>query len=230
MDPYENALAKFFGVVLKGQTYANILYLLLSFPLGIFYFTFLVTGLSLGVGLAILWVGLFILLAVYAGWYALIAFERQMAIAMLGEQIPPMVRQDLTGKTLWQKFTATLTNPVTWKGLAYLFIKFPLGILNFVGVVTLGSISLALIAAPFYYHWFPAVINLGRYGSQAAAYWVIDSLDKALIACLIGILVGVASLHVFNGLALVSGRFARYMLGDFSPAPAATTEVVTTQA
>jgi hypothetical protein len=69
-DPFE----RFFGVILRGQTYLNALYVFLAFPLGLFYFIFLVTGLSLGVGLAILWIGLIILLAMIAGWVALAAF------------------------------------------------------------------------------------------------------------------------------------------------------------
>ena len=39
-----------FGPATERQTYLNLLYLLLSFPLGIAYFVFLTTGLSLEVG------------------------------------------------------------------------------------------------------------------------------------------------------------------------------------
>ena len=40
-----------FGPATERQTYLNLLYLLLSFPLGIAYFVFLTTGLSLGTGI-----------------------------------------------------------------------------------------------------------------------------------------------------------------------------------
>ena len=53
-----NPLERLYGVFVKPQTYLNILYLLLAFPLGIAYFVFLVTGFSLGISLLILWVGL----------------------------------------------------------------------------------------------------------------------------------------------------------------------------
>ena len=39
------------------QTYRNILYLLASFPLGLCYFAFIVTGVCLALGLPVLWVG-----------------------------------------------------------------------------------------------------------------------------------------------------------------------------
>lgn len=48
----------FFGVVAEPRSYLNIVYLLLAFPLGTFYFVFLVTGLSLGFGLIITLVGI----------------------------------------------------------------------------------------------------------------------------------------------------------------------------
>src|SRR5512142_3250624 len=102
MESLKSSLSKFFGVVIRGQTYLNALYLLLAFPLGLFYFVFLVTGLSVGIGTVIIWVGLLILALVFAGWYAMLAFEREMAIGMLRENIPPMSRENLAGKTLWQ--------------------------------------------------------------------------------------------------------------------------------
>jgi hypothetical protein len=47
MDEFSETLKFFFQVVVKRQTYLNILYLLLSFPLGSAYFFFLVTGISI---------------------------------------------------------------------------------------------------------------------------------------------------------------------------------------
>ncbi len=51
----------FFGVIARPQSYINIFYLLLAFPLGIAYFVFLVTGISVGASLIIIWVGIPIL-------------------------------------------------------------------------------------------------------------------------------------------------------------------------
>jgi hypothetical protein len=221
MDSFDNTLAKFFGVVTRGQTYLNALYLLLAFPLGIFYFVFLITGISLGISLSILWVGLFILLAVYGVWYALVAFERGLAISLLHEEIPPMHTEDLSGKTLFQKFSSTLSNPVTWKGLVYLFVKFPLGILSFVLLVTLVSISAALVATPLYFQYIHPQIGVYWTGVSWSPMWVIDTMSKAISVSIAGIFLTIISMHILNALALVSGKFARIMLGNFSPAPTA---------
>jgi hypothetical protein len=207
-----NALDKFFGVFLHPQTYLNGLYLLLSFPLGLFYFIFLVVGLSAGIPLVIVWVGLLVLAGVFAAWWGFIVFERQLAIWLLREDIPLTVRQNQTGKSLWQKVTAELRNPVTWKGLLYLLLKFPLGTFSFVVWVSLISLSGALLLAPFYYWVFPISINL----SVRSGVWIISTLPQALLLCVAGFLILIISMHILNGLAWVSGRFARVMLGDFS--------------
>jgi hypothetical protein len=226
METQNNPLSNFFAVAARGQTYLNALYLLLAFPLGLFYFIFLVTGLATGIPLIVVWVGLLILPLVFAAWYGFIAFERQMAIGMLREQIPPITYQDLSGKTLWQKFTAAFTNPVTWKGLLYLLAKFPLGTFSFIVIVTLLSVAAAFIGLPFYYQYVTSDISMtfnGVYYFNPAL--LVDTMPEAIIGCLIGLLILLVSLHIFNGLAWVSGKFARFMLGSFSPAPLAPVAV-----
>ena len=217
-----HAFEQFFGVAVRGQTYLNMLYLLMSFPLGILYFVFLVTGLSVGISLMIVWVGLLILLAVFAAWYGLLVFERQLAMWLLKTEIPPMVRQDVPQASLWQKFVAAIQNSVAWKGLVYLFARFPMGIFSFVVLISLLALSASLIAAPFYYPYVaelqPQVVM--SINGTSYSQWLIDTPVEAALACLAGILTMLASMHVFNGMAWISGKFARVMLGNFSAAPA----------
>jgi hypothetical protein len=176
-----------------------------------------VVGLTAGIPLVIVWIGLLILPLVFAAWYGFIAFERQMAIGMLREQIPPITYQDFTGKSLWQKFIAAFSNPVTWKGLLYLFAKFPLGTFNFIVMVTLLSVGAAFAGLPFYYPYLESNISITLDGlTYFNPVWVIDTMPEAIIGSLIGILIILVSLHLFNGLAWVSGKFARVMLGSFS--------------
>jgi len=68
MNKTTDIVKQFFGVVTRGETYLNIIYLLLAFPLGTAYFVFLVTGLSLGLSLLIIWVGIPILLFMIVAW------------------------------------------------------------------------------------------------------------------------------------------------------------------
>ena len=124
---------RFFGVATDVQSYINILYLFLSLPLGIAYFVFLVTGISLGIGLLVIWVGVPILAFVFAASWVLCGLERTLANVLLKEDISPTVREDVSGQVdarlqglspgerssigMWRRFKAHLSNRLTWTGM-----------------------------------------------------------------------------------------------------------------
>ena len=205
---------RFFGVPFRLRTYLNLLYLLLAFPLGVFYFCFFVIGVSLGFGLAILLVGFLVLACVGLGWWAFATFERFQTIWLLGMDVPAMDKPGPPPAGFWGKVGNLITNPVTWKSLIFLIIKFPLGVFSFIILVTLAGISIVLLIAPFIYWWLP-------YGVEVTAdmAWQIDTLWEALIAFVVGVGFGFASLHILNYLAYVSGLFAQLMLGNRRPEP-----------
>jgi hypothetical protein len=209
--PRRSTAPSFFGIIADHRTYLAILYLLLSFPLGIFYFVFLVTGLSLGLGLIITLVGVPILVGVIAGSYGLAAFERSMAMQMLRVTIPPMQPGE-PPSGFWAQLRRLVASPATWKGIGYLFAKFPLGIFSFVVVVSLLAVSTSLVLAPFYYQ-VPGVV-FGWLGG-----WQVDTMSKALLASLAGVGLLFGSLHAFRWMAWASGRFARLALGARTNAP-----------
>ncbi len=198
-----NPLERLYGVFAKPQTYLNLLYLLLAFPLGLAYFIFLVTGLSLGVGLLILWVGLLILAGVMALCWPLTLFERQMAISLLKVEIPLMTQPQESAGGIFQQVKQHISNPVTWKGIAFLFLKFPIGLASFIVTITLVSLSVGLILAPLAYPWVHIDTGFGQ----------INSMPAAAIACVVGLIIAPLSLHLFNLLAEWSGKLAVVMLG-----------------
>ncbi len=204
----ENELSVgFFSIITKKQTYKNIVYLLLSFPLGIFYFTFLVTGISLGIGLAIIWAGIFIFSGVMfaANWFS--AFERKLVISILGKDMQELTKKELSG-SLFKKMFASIADSKTWKKILYLFIKFPLGIFSFVIVVTLVSISLSFIGTPFFLQF-----NMDKsYISSVINSWFNNYPVLIPLAMAIGVFLLFVSLHVFRGLASISEKLAKAML------------------
>src|SRR5258707_9821642 len=109
------------------QTFLNSIYLLLAFFLGITYFALLVTGLAVGFGTLIIWLGVPILFGTMLLWWQLAAFERWLAIKMLGVTIAPMTAGRPRRKSLWQGFQGRVSNPMTWKILAFLLLKLPVG-------------------------------------------------------------------------------------------------------
>ena len=205
MKDDSSSIERFLVVVAEGQTYRNLAYLLLAFPLGVFYFCFLVTGLSLGFALLVLWVGVPILLLVMAAWWGLVSVERFLASSLLRIRIPSSVKQGRGGESIWGRFVSHIKDPLTWRGLAFLVLKFPLGLLSFIVTITLLTITLALLAAPFTYD----VIDYEVW------FLEIDTPSESAFCMLLGAVIGLVSMHITNAVALISGRLAAALLaGD----------------
>ena len=192
-----------FKVVWEPQTYLNILYLLVSFPLGVVYFVFLVTGFALGIGLAIIWIGLPILILMILAVYGLTGFERILAIHMLGQEIDSL-RDVLPQESAWQWLKGVLTTPATWKGMGFLLLKFPFGLFSFVAAVTVLAISVALLFAPL-------LVMTG--GVVDFGFWVGDTISEAALCSLLGVILHLLALHFLNALAWIWGALARILLG-----------------
>ena len=206
------ALKNIFGVVVKGRTYANILYLLLAFPLGLLYFVFLTVGISLGVGLYVLIIGLPLLALILLAWRQFVKLERLQSHRLLGARIEPeAILHWSANQNAWRWFRARLSSSLTWKGLVYLFLKFPLGLLAFILLIVLGVLSLVLTAMPFIYQHVN--VDVGEH---------IDlCMPQALIFMVMGLFLALFSLHIWNGLAFVFKWLSEKLL-TAGPKPAIT--------
>lgn len=202
----------FLRVIQDRQSYRNILYLLLSFPLGLGYFVFLVTGIALGIGTLIIWIGVPILILTMNAWWQLATFERHITMRWLSVTIAPMAYSSSMPLTRWQRVQTQLANSMTWKTLAYLLAKFLLGIFSFVMTITLLVLTfgitivtgvIGLLTAPFILLFLLFRSNAER-DSDISHYLLLACLGFGLVP---------AMLHSLNSLAFVLGQFARVMLG-----------------
>lgn len=204
------------------RTYLRISYLLLAFPLGTLYFVVIITGLSTGVGLAIVMVGFPILLATLLGWLLFGRIERLLAIHLLGAEIRPMSVPDSVRRTARQRLLRTLGDPVTWKSLVYLLMEFPFGVFSFTLAIVLLTVSLTLILYPVEYAVANALYSQALpgqlTGTMSLGVTINGHFDPNVFvafflvsAC--GVALGVASLAILNGTGWLWARFAELMLG-----------------
>ena len=203
------------------RTYLRIFYLLLAFPLGTLYFVVIVTGLSTGVGLAIVMVGFPILLVTLLGWLLFGRIERELAIHLLGAQIRPMSLPDSVRRSGWQRLLKTLGDSVTWKTLVYLLLEFPFGVFSFTLAVVLITLSISLILYPAEYAITTAIYQ--QYPDQLrGTMWpgvtINGHFDRNTAVAFLGvsafgILFALASLGLLNGIGWLWARFAELMLG-----------------
>jgi Putative sensor len=207
----DSAIVRFFGVVRRPETWLGILFDWLAFPLGLFYFVFLVTGLSLGVGLVVVWIGIPILLVVAGAWWLFGAFERLQAHYLLRADVPPAPREWEKADGVWGKLKAHFGSATTWKDLVYLLAKLPFGIVSTTLLVTTAAMVFWFVAMPFFSLFKVPIIN----GTWVPPLWF------GLVCLPLGILVFFVALHVLNGWNWVCARWAEVMFrGPRAGAPA----------
>jgi signal transduction histidine kinase len=198
---------------LSPRTWAAAGYLLASMAVGIFWFVVLVTGISVGLSLVIIWVGIPILAATMLAWRGGAWLERRWIRLALGVDIPDPYRP-LAHGGLWHRLHLLATDPATWKDLVYLALLFPLGILWFVVTATLWAGALTLLTTPLFY-WIPSngTIEIDLYDDPGRTWLVIDDLPKALAAAAVGLLLCVVAAVATRGMAAAQAAIAQGLLG-----------------
>ena len=123
-------------------------YMVLALATGIFYFTWVVAGVSMSFGLAVLIIGIPFVILYFGSVRVLSLVEGRIVEVMLGERMPRRPLYSERGKPLLERIKDMFTDPRTWSTQLYFLLMLPLGIVYFTFVVTGLSVSLSLIAAP----------------------------------------------------------------------------------
>jgi signal transduction histidine kinase len=191
-----------FDAPFRADTWRHVLYLLLAFPLGIGYFVVLVTGVSLGGGLAVVLVGLVILAATVLAARVMAGIERALAGRLLGVAIPRPAHMD-PGLKLTERARSLLRDPVTWKSLVFVALKLPIGVISLAVIGGAGFVTVVLALAPA----IVAATPVTFFG------WIMETPAEALPVVPLGLAGLLLLLHMANGMAWLLALFARTMLG-----------------
>lgn len=204
-------IAQVLAALTDRQTYKNVLYLVLAFPLGLLFTTVLVFGFVFGLLLTVVVVGVGVLIGTVVAARGLADVERRVANALLTVNLrdPADLREAEGALAEVRRY---LEAPSTWRGLGFLVLKFWLGV---VGLVLLAVLIGAgeLLTAPLRY---PLAVELGTLNGRPVA-WVIDTALEAVLAVPVGALLALVALNLANGFAYVAQRMAIALL-DGSPA------------
>jgi uncharacterized membrane protein len=203
-------LARFFGVVTDPHTYGVLFYMLLSLATGVFFFTWVVTGLSLSLGLLILIVGIPLTVLFFGSVRGLALLEGRLVEALLGERMPRRPRYTDRSRTWLQRIGDMFTDGRTWLTLLYFVLMLPLGVIYFTLAVTLLSLSLSLIWAPV------AAIFSGEIpGVYVDGVNVLPMAASPLVAITVaaaGALLLLLTMHLARGIGKLHGLIAKNLL------------------
>ena len=214
---HRSLLGKFFGVIAEPRTYAALFYMLLSMATGVFYFTWVVTGISLSAGLAVLIIGIPFAILFLGSTRMFSLLEGRIVEVMLGERMPRRPLYNSRGKPWMARIGEMLSDPRTWTTLLYMVLMLPLGIIYFTLAVTLLSVSLSFIAAPI-------MVVLG-YATMNQNYdnWSVMGMENGVLGTslgyvslplvfIVGVLLLFATLHLARGIGYLHGQFAKHLL------------------
>jgi len=188
-------------LLFSARPWTAALFAVLSFPIGVFWFVALVTLISTGLGLAITFLGIPILIFAMWLWTKGAALERVRVNAFFGTDIHAPYRE-LPDASWLRRLRAFATDPAVWRDLAYLLLLFPIGIIEF--ALTMASIAmpLRLLSMPFWYSM----------ASSTDRPWTATNLPAALGAALIGVLLLAVMPYLLVGMVTLHGALARGLL------------------
>ena len=147
--PKRRSLAgRFFGVAADPYTYGSLFYMMLALATGTFYFTWVVTGMSLSLGLLVLIIGIPMLLLFLMSVRLLSLVEGRIVETLLGVRMPRRPLYTQRDKPWLTRIKELFTDPRTWTAMGYMLLMLPLGTAYFSFVVTVAALSVALVAAP----------------------------------------------------------------------------------
>jgi uncharacterized membrane protein len=215
--PRKSLLGRFFGVVVEPRAYAALFYMLLSLATGIFYFTWVVTGVSMSAGLLVLIIGIPFAILFLGSVRVLSLVEGRLVEVMLGERMPRRPLYNSRGKPWLERIGEMFTDPRTWGTLLYMLAMLPLGIVYFTTAIMLISVSLTAIVTPILVWSGVAETSVSVDGWQMLNIGngvLSTSLEPWALPLLLvgGVLLLFLTLHIARGIGKVHGLLAKHLL------------------
>lgn len=204
----ESLAARFFGIYADPRAWGALLYMLIAFVTGVVYFTWAVTGLSLSVSLSVFIFGLPFLFFFLHSVQSLTLLEGRLVEALLGVRMPRRARFSSQNTKWLERLKMLATDKNNWKMLFYMFCQLPFGILYFVLIVTLVSLSLSFMVSPIIEGLFQGelvgiVLGSVRYFPPPILYPLV---------IIFGLLLLTASMHFFKWIGQLHGKYAKMFL------------------
>lgn len=196
----------------------NFLYLLMSMPLGIIYFTFVVTFISLGLGLSIIYIGIPITVITLICIRKILDFEIIIASKILNANINiDQTVIDLNrNEGITKRMICILKDLRYWKSAFYCIIKLPVSIVHFTVAICLPILSIAFISQPIVFIVtkqlvFYKLINIDIYKNNITIFdllgFHIPRSVESFLYFILGIGITYITIKVINSLAESWAKF-----------------------
>ncbi|HST44605.1 MAG TPA: sensor domain-containing protein, partial [Luteimonas sp.] len=123
---------RFFSIIADARAYAALFYMLLALATGVFYFSWVVVGVSMSLGLSMVVIGIPFVILYFGSVRMLSLVEGRLVEVMLGERMPRRPLYVSRGKPWLSRIGDMFMDPRTWTAQLYFLLMLPLGITWFV--------------------------------------------------------------------------------------------------
>ncbi|MCH7230496.1 sensor domain-containing protein [Glycomyces sp. L485] len=194
-------------------------YNLSSFPIALPAFIISVVGFALGIGTAVIWIGVPIMAATLLTMRGIAAAGRAQIPFVIRREIPkPRYKKAKAGSSVLRRFLTTLTDGQSWLNLLWAFTVFPVAAAAFAVTVTWWSVAIMSLLYPVY-AWIIWMAAGEHHGLQYATRWLGwgDSYLAASMLVVIGGLILTALIPpVVRGCALAQAWIGKGILTSLS--------------
>lgn len=202
----KSMISKFFGIFADVGAWGSLIYMMFTLITGIIYFTWAVTGISIGASMIFLIIGIPIIILFLYSVRGIGFVEGRIVEALLGERMPRRIRFTDKNVKLWNKIKNLLTDRTTWTGILYLILQLPIGIIYFTVMITFIVLSIAFIFTPIVgIFWNIPIVYFG-YVEYHIPFWLM------MLIMVTGFLLLTITMHLAKFVGKIHGRYAKALL------------------
>ncbi|WKV72437.1 sensor domain-containing protein [Streptomyces sp. PCS3-D2] len=198
-----------------GRTWREFAYLLVGLPLSTLYFSLTITGVSLGAGLLVTFLGVPVLAGVLAMCRGFGRLERIRVRVLLGAHIsePAPIRAKKSGPLA--AMGAVLRSGSAWRHALYSVIHFPWAVFAFCVALTFWAVGWTYLLYPLWFWVLPTWTDqpgLQLFQNDDYSFY-LDSPAEIALTCLVGLAVTLATPWLFRALTTVDRVVVGGLLG-----------------
>ncbi|GAB3650594.1 sensor histidine kinase [Glycomyces tarimensis] len=195
-------------------------YNLSSFPIALPAFVISVVGFALGIGTAVIWIGVPVMAATLLTMRGLAAAGRAQIPFVIRREVPkPRYKTAKAGSSALRRFLTTLTDGQSWLNLLWAVTIFPVAVAAFAITIAWWVATIGTLLYPLYAWIIMAATGGGQQGPEYATRWLGwgDSYLAVSVLTVIGGLIMMLLLPlVVRGCALAQGWIGKGMLTSLS--------------
>lgn len=195
-------------------------YLLSMFFIALPSFIIGVVGTSLGVGTAVIWIGVPIAAATLFAMRGMAAAGRSMLPAVLRRELPrPRYKRGREDASGLRRFLTVLTDGQSWLNVLWAVTVLPIAIAGFAITVTWWAVTVSALLYPAYMWIIELATDGGTDGLEYATRWLgwgESYLARSILVEIGALVLALTLVPVVRGLALAQALVGKGMLTSIS--------------